>query len=127
MLHLIPIDQVDLLQIPSAPKHRPDFMSPATSTKIEKGVVDWEESQPRDTEDPRGHRYYNSDRALGQLYRAIDEDAFFADLEEDTDGSIFGRVSNENVLLEIWAFVESEMESMEWSKYLAEAGEIKEK
>jgi len=102
-------------------------MAPATNIKVEKGVLSRDSSDDNaSTEDPAGYRYYESDKILGTLYRAIDEDAFFENLEEDTDGSIFGRESNENVLQEIWAYVESEMVLVEWSSYLAEAEEIKE-
>ena len=103
-------------------------MAPATNIKVEKGVLSRDSSDDNaSTEDPAGYEYYESDRILGKLYRAIDEEAFFEDLEQDTEGSIFGTTSNENVLQEIWTYAESEMLLVEWDSYIPEAKEIKEK
>ena len=96
--------------------------------KVEKGIISRDRLDDNtSTDDPSGYRYYESEKILGKLYRAIDEEAIFEDLEEDTEGSIFSTASNENVLQEIWAFVESEMELVEWDDYIPEAEGIKEK
>lgn len=103
-------------------------MAPSTNTKIEKGHLARDLlDQNVEKDEMDGYRYYESPNVIGELYRAINEEAFFEDLEADTEGSIFSRQSEENVLQEIWTYVESEMALLEWRSYIAEAKEIKEK
>ncbi|KAM7201330.1 RNA-dependent RNA polymerase 1 [Rhypophila sp. PSN 637] len=71
---------VELDQLPRAPKWRPDFLAPGPQAVIhEKGVIEMESyiHQDNDDEEDEGgpsHRYYYSDRVLGKLYRAVDEE-----------------------------------------------------
>lgn len=107
--------QVDILQIPKAPLYRPDFMAPSASTKVEKGITRSSESVEK-LESSGRFRYYESDRVLGRLFRAIDEDLFFSDLEDDTS-SIFSHEGTDNVLEEIWQFVQHMMQGYAWKDY----------
>ncbi|OAP64177.1 hypothetical protein AYL99_00149 [Fonsecaea erecta] len=89
---------VDNKQIPRAPAYRPDFMAPSASTKVEKGI-----ERPEQTPLPSGrqrYRYYESTRILGRLYRAVNEDSFFEDLEDDTS-SLFSKAATNEVLRDI--------------------------
>lgn len=90
---------VDVKKIPRAAPYRPDFVAPSASTKVEKGI-----KRPTDLTEPsegdQKYRYYESDRILGKLYRAIDEDIFFQDLEDDLS-SIFSTDAADTVLKEI--------------------------
>jgi hypothetical protein len=97
---------VDHKKIPPAGRYRPDFMAPSASTKVERGITreilnsDYAQREVSGTE----YRYYESDKVIGQLYRAIDEDLFFQDIEDDAT-SIFSTDASNNVLSEIldWA------------------------
>ncbi|KIW88407.1 uncharacterized protein Z519_10976 [Cladophialophora bantiana CBS 173.52] len=89
---------VDPKKIPKAPAYRPDFMAPSASTKVEKGIkrpdVDVFPSSARH------YYYYESDQILGCLYRAVNEDTFFQDLEDDTS-SLFSKAPTNDVLKDI--------------------------
>jgi hypothetical protein len=117
--------RVDLNEIPRSPSIRPDFMAPGASTKIEKRIsMRPLTSQERDETDPRGYRYYESERVLGTLYRSVDEDAFFEALEDDAS-SVFSRGSNCSVLEQVWRYVETAAPSVPWRSYLKAAAEIR--
>ncbi|EMD00113.1 hypothetical protein BAUCODRAFT_119665 [Baudoinia panamericana UAMH 10762] len=67
---------VDMKQCPKYDRCRPDFMAPSPRILLsEQGYLDLED------ELSRPYRYYKSQKALGQLYRAIDERSFIADLQ----------------------------------------------
>jgi hypothetical protein len=72
---------VELSLLPRSPKWRPDFLAPGPQITIyNKSEITMDDHiAPQDKEDdednengPR-HRYYSSDKILGQLYRAVDE------------------------------------------------------
>lgn len=99
---------VDIKQIPKAPRFRPDFMAPSASTKVEKGI-----QRPVEMELPAidlPYRYYESDRVLGKLYRAVDEDVFFRELEDDAS-SMFSREAAQTTLGEILEWVETNVDT----------------
>lgn len=117
--------RVDLREIPRSPLYRPDFMAPSASTKIEKGLVDRDlTDQNRDKTQSRGYRYYESQNILGILYRSIDEEAFFEELEDNTS-SVFNKSSDGSVMTQIWDHMEDIVSSVEWRPYLDEAREIR--
>ncbi|KIW21574.1 hypothetical protein PV08_02154 [Exophiala spinifera] len=114
---------VDIKQIPRAPPYRPDFMAPSASTKVEKGI-----KRPKDLAPPKKgqtYRYYESEKILGRLYRAVDEDAFFDDLEDDTS-SLFSKTATDNVLAEILDWVLLQIGSSRIRGYHNTAENIKE-
>jgi hypothetical protein len=83
---------VNLSKLPRSKPHRPDFMAPGPRYRIEKqGIQFIEEMEDDDEEedvvtalDPEGTqmRYYESQRILGRLYRAIDERDFLKELQK---------------------------------------------
>lgn len=73
---------VELSLLPRSPRWRPDFLSPGAQITIhDKAVIAMDEhvaapqgnEDDEDSEDGPRHRYYASDKILGQLYRAVDE------------------------------------------------------
>ncbi|CAG9938772.1 unnamed protein product [Clonostachys rosea f. rosea IK726] len=75
---------VDNRSLPKAPKFRPDFLSPATPLKVyDIGQVELnEEDDDDDDDDGMGvfkHRYYESEKILGTLYRSVDEKKIWAE------------------------------------------------
>lgn len=71
---------VQLDQLPKPPKWRPDFLAPGPQVSIYKktdieldSYVPQQDEDEEDEDGPR-HRYYFSDRVLGKLYRAVDEE-----------------------------------------------------
>jgi len=100
-------------------------MAPSASTKVEKGIKRPTDPAP-DNESPQRYRYYESERILGQLYRAIDEDVFFEALEDD-NSSLFSRDGGDNVIAEIWQWVCASMDGKTVipKQYLDIAGEVR--
>ncbi|KAK5553706.1 hypothetical protein LTR46_008252 [Exophiala xenobiotica] len=116
---------VDPKKIPRSPAYRPDFMAPTASTKVEKGIkrpaaVDVDVTPNRG----RGYRYYESDRVLGRLYRAVDEDTFFQDLEDETS-SLFSMEASNNVLEDIRDWVVSSINYSQVQAYHTMASEVR--
>ena len=79
---------------PRRDRNRPDFMAPSPRAIIESGGInvlpveddeDEIENDPVADLDPSGRRmrYYKSTKALGCLYRAIDEHQFLRELQKD--------------------------------------------
>ncbi|KAK3718728.1 hypothetical protein LTR37_004947 [Vermiconidia calcicola] len=83
---------VDMKECPKHDRCRPDFMAPSPRVVISnQGHVDVEDEESND-DDPafegldvekRAIRYYPSNKVLGHLYRAIDEQKFIAKLQQD--------------------------------------------
>ncbi|KAK5135005.1 hypothetical protein LTR08_005665 [Meristemomyces frigidus] len=80
---------VDMKQIPRYDHCRPDFMSPSPRVVVsEQGYLDLEEEDDQSDDaiegldvERRTHRYYASQKALGHLYRAIDERQFLLTMQ----------------------------------------------
>lgn len=77
---------VDLRELPQGSRWRPDFLAPGPSVIIrDKSTISLHEhSVPRDLEDEDDeegpqHRYYESDKILGRLYRAVDEQKIWSE------------------------------------------------
>ncbi|CAH0059307.1 unnamed protein product [Clonostachys solani] len=75
---------VDNRSLPKAPRYRPDFLSPATPLKVyDIGQVELNEEDDDDGDDDGmgvvKHRYYESKKILGRLYRSVDEKKIWAE------------------------------------------------
>lgn len=103
---------------------------------IEKNITIEEEeddlSSPPDDEeldevasfDPPRHRYYQSEKVLGKLYRDIDEYSFLANLQTQSRSAYTG---DESLIDKVWQYVQSKAALIQWSHHLGLAGNIKEK
>lgn len=99
-------------------------MAPNVGFPVTKGITR-EEIQAKDEQDGvHRFKYYESDRVIGRLYRAVDEDVFFEELEDDAS-SLFSYDSSSNILEEIWSRVEEAMDSTAWKHHLKTAEEIR--
>ena len=118
---------------PKAQNAKPDFMAPSPRVIIEAGglatfedaVQNWEEEEADpmgDLDDIRPVRYYRSEKALGHLYRAIDEHMFLRDLQEAS------RVApeQENTLLPaLWTYIQHHTKIIQWEHHLDLARQIR--
>ena len=113
-------------------------MAPSPRVTVEKNTWMLEEEPPRglaeEDEDPvsaldpdaKSYRYYESEKVLGKLYRAIDEKNFLAELQrrarelEATDNS------DKALIHRLWAYVQSQTRLIQWDHYREWAREIKE-
>lgn len=82
---------VDMNECPKYERCRPDFMAPSPRVVVsERGYVAYEDEDNEEDEafegldvERRSFRYYESQRVLGQLYRAIDERKILAQMQQD--------------------------------------------
>ena len=106
---------------------RPDFMAPGPHVTIERKEVLLGQSEPASTDDldadgPQPYRYYRSEKVLGQLYRAIDEHAFLAELKSSTQAI---DPNAPDVLRTLWTYVQRETAGFLWYHQVDAANEIK--
>ncbi|KZF19189.1 RdRP-domain-containing protein [Xylona heveae TC161] len=124
----------DLRDLPRDFGHfRPDFMANGPRATIQKGLrlEDLEE----DTEPSFGpdkdfepYRYYESDKVLGQLYRAIDEQRFFSGLQRQARLlKLHPRtLSRHSLLGNVWEHINRETQQVKWRQYIDWARGIRE-
>ncbi|KAN0073538.1 RNA dependent RNA polymerase domain containing protein [Elaphomyces granulatus] len=119
---------VDLRRIPKCPRYRPDFMAPGPRVEIadsiellqdEKNYI-FEDGDSDDDESGRpGYRYYKSERILGQLYRAIDENEFLDGLHD------FPKSSKWGLLEKVWEYVKHETDGFIWDHHVKTGQDIR--
>ena len=99
---------------------RPDFMAPSPRVTVEKGTWVLEGKSPRslaeEDEDPvsaldpdaKSYRYYESEKVLGKLYRAIDEKNFLAELQRRARELEATDSFDQTLIHRLWAYVQSQ-------------------
>ncbi|KAI4717300.1 RNA-directed RNA polymerase [Aureobasidium sp. EXF-10727] len=124
---------VSLDGAPRAARAKPDFMAPSPRVIIEAGGFasfedavqneEEEETDPiGDLDDVRPIRYYRSEKALGHLYRAIDEHEFLKNLQEATK---IAPGQDNTVLLDLWTYIQHYTEAIQWGHHMDLARQIK--
>ncbi|GAD91500.1 RNA-dependent RNA polymerase, putative [Paecilomyces variotii No. 5] len=116
---------VDVQLIPRSPRSRPDFMAPSPRIRVEDSLAILEEEQQYmadsdDEEEQSGIRYYKSQRALGHLYRAVDEREFLQELQSSS------KDKTSDLLNQLWEYIKNETAGFIWDHYVAEGRTIKE-
>ncbi len=118
--------------------YRPDFMAPSPRVTVEKGTWALEEKSSRslteEDEDPvsaldpdaKSYRYYESEKVLGKLYRAIDEKNFLAELQRRARKLEASDSFDQTLIQRLWAYVRSQTRLIQWDHYREWAREIKE-
>lgn len=120
--------KVDKSKLPRCSPIRPDFLAPGPRMIIEKESIleEIERNNDDDDDDDDSIRYYESEKILGQLYRAIDEKKFLSELKAEVK-RVRGSVS---VLDGVWNYLENGIpETCEWysESRLDEAKNIKDR
>lgn len=112
--------------------NRPDFMATGPRVQIDNNV-NFLDDQDDDSEDfdPETFgqmKYYESERALGKLYRAIDEQKFLMDLRGLSTASIQceGAGRSEDLLPLVWDFIKEQTTLIQWSHHLDFARNLRE-
>ncbi|KAK0710786.1 RNA dependent RNA polymerase-domain-containing protein [Lasiosphaeris hirsuta] len=93
---------VDLKDLPIAMKIRPDFLAPGPWVRIqERSTLEMDEyivqNDDDDVDEGPQHKYYASQKLLGKLYRAVDEQRIWADnirITPSGDASFWDRLLN---------------------------------
>ena len=97
---------VDMKQCPRYNRVRPDFMAPSPRVVVSsQGLLDFEEDDNNDDDafedldvERRHIRYYESKKALGQLYRNIDERRFLTKMQQDQRNMLSNSGSTNDLL-----------------------------
>lgn len=126
--------------MPKYPRIRPDFQAPGPRVLIEK-VITFEEEDQMETlfneenaelddmasyEPPR-YRYYESPKILGKLYRQIDEQMFFEQLQMQSKiPSLPGNVIR-GLADAIWVHVHQRTALIQWHHYIDFAKDVRDK
>lgn len=101
---------------------RPKFDDPDDGEQEDEDEDENLAASPMDT---GSMRYYKSDKVLGKLYRAIDEEAFFTNLQVNSGQSINASASDQSLLLRLWAHVEKRAALIQWTHHSPWAREIR--
>ncbi|KAL9105886.1 MAG: hypothetical protein Q9227_008997 [Pyrenula ochraceoflavens] len=131
---------IDVKKIPKSSHCRPDFMAPGPQVIIEgKRPISYD-SKPSSTakleDDMPSFRYYESDKILGKLFRAIDEQDIFrglqaysqvhlADLKRNIIDHASGR-QNGQLLTALWKHAQTSCQGFQWTHHLDRARGIRE-
>lgn len=120
--------QVDMKQMPKFSPIRPDFMALGHQVKIEKkegllleAASVKTQDEENDNDDFTPYRYYESDKILGKLYRAINEHKVFSEIKK------YRMLSGDNatVLPLLWAHVQGKCQQLKWRHHLVWAQGIR--
>ena len=110
--------------MPRFSQYRPDFMAPGPNTAVEKdkpiSLTDPEENNDDEEEMP-SHRFYESQKILGKLFRAIDEHQVLAMVQQHGKA----RRRHSPVIKAIWKYVQDVCQNLEWAHHLANARMIR--
>lgn len=118
------------------PRHsnvRPDFQAPGPRVLIDEEITlqdeDKDEFEDKDdiaeTSMPR-IRYYASKKVLGKLYRAIDEQQIFDQIQRQSRAPRGSLRATQNALDVIWKYVEKATALIQWHHYEEFAKDVKE-
>ncbi|KAL5318216.1 hypothetical protein ACEPPN_013275 [Leptodophora sp. 'Broadleaf-Isolate-01'] len=120
---------VDMKRMPKFSPARPDFMAMGNQVKMEKkdGLLLEAASlstqdENNDDDDFQAYRYYESDKILGKLYRAIDEHEVFSDIRKYRQ--LPGAASS--ILSKVWDHVIRKCWNVKWAHHITWAREIRE-
>lgn len=113
-----------MTSLPRYNKWRPDFEAPGPHVKVEdtRGLS-FEEIDDRDPDDEvdddddfSSYRYYESDKVLGKLYRAIDEREIFEHIKHR---SLHPDVSSKSTVIDaVWDHVRAQCALFQYSHKL---------
>jgi hypothetical protein len=117
--------------MPKYNRWRPDFEAPGPHFKIEPNYgVTLEDPEDRDPADLReedddfsSHRYYESTKIIGKLYRAIDEREIFEEIKRVASNR--NVASRQTVIGEVWAYVQRTCSLIQWQHHRDWANDIR--
>ncbi|KAF2200619.1 RdRP-domain-containing protein [Delitschia confertaspora ATCC 74209] len=128
----IPVDQT---QIPKARPVRPDFMAPGPRFVLDKKIAleETKVTEEEDEADPvsllnggqRKTLYYESEKILGELYRAIDEKQFFQQMRQISEATQLCP-DEEPIMQTLWKYVKRETMAIQWEHHRQLGEEIRE-
>ncbi|KAL8828644.1 MAG: hypothetical protein Q9170_006510 [Blastenia crenularia] len=122
---------VDLKLMPRSSNVRPDFQAPGPRVLVENAIKIEELELQEDDEDedepeesgPAATRYYRSDKVLGKLYRAIDEQDFFTEIQRQSRSP--SRPQSISLAEKVWEYVRDKTALIQYHHYLDFARDVK--
>lgn len=114
-------------KMPKVTPVRPDFMAPGPHIKIEKkeGLI-LDQSDPSQDDDDEEqdftpYKYYESKKALGKLFRAVDEHDIFSELHK------YRMVNRDdtNLLDHLWHHVSRKTQLIQWHQHVRDAQDLR--
>lgn len=118
------------------PRHsnvRPDFQAPGPRVLVDESVNVQEDSDDeaddRDDDEEASMpqlRYYQSDKVLGKLYRAIDEHEIFEQIQRQSRHSNDRLSPGRDAITRVWDYVQKVTALIEYRHYLPFARLVKE-
>ncbi|KAL8871665.1 MAG: hypothetical protein Q9174_002555 [Haloplaca sp. 1 TL-2023] len=126
---------VDLSKIPKSSNVRPDFQAPGPRVLIQNSITmqpqsgltvddEDEEDEGEALDSVPATKYYESFKVLGQLYRAIDEQKFFEEIQRWSKAS--NQLEHTSLADKVWAYVHSKTALIQYEHYLRFARDVKE-
>ena len=111
-------------ELPKHNRYRPDFLVPGAHVSISKGISVEDLDESSQTASQAGYRYYESVKTLGHLYRSIDEQEFFQELQ-NTSRRI-QKATSGSLLQKVWLRIRKDAPTVNWKPYLAWAQDVRE-
>ena len=119
-------------KMPKYSPWRPDFEAPGPYVEIhDKGGIEFEAASNReadeigdDDDDFTAYRYYESDKILGKLYRAIDEREIFEEIKQRSAAT--ESVSRATIINAVWAYVQRVTKLIHWQHKTEWARDLRE-
>ncbi|KAL9027908.1 MAG: hypothetical protein Q9196_003644 [Gyalolechia fulgens] len=122
---------VKLERMPKSSNVRPDFQAPGPRVLIEENIKLEDLEVPEDDEDEdepeetaRAPRYYRSEKVLGKLYRAIDEQDFFSEIQRQSRSP--SNAQSLGLADKVWEYVREKAALIQYVHYLDFARDVKE-
>jgi hypothetical protein len=120
-------------EMPRYSRWRPHFMKPGPYVEIAKEKpVSFDDVKVNDDDgDPSGFNYYPSEKILGKLFDAIDEQDIFQRIQHNSSqhalhGSDYGWDRNSSLLWGVWDHLQRSFPIAEWGIHLDRARGIRE-
>ena len=118
--------QVDLTKLPRSKQFRPDFMATGPHAVIlkDKPVTFSAPTNSHDDDDEEEHqyKYYESEKILGKLFRAIDERQVLSSVQSSSHvGNTAFTGGAQSVLRSVWAWAQHRCQMLQWQRHVPRA------
>ena len=127
--------QVDLTKMPRSNPYRPDFLATGPHAVIEKNkplsFMAKSDAQDDEEEAGPGYKFYESDKLLGRLFRAIDERQFLSSVQDEADAGLSRPPSRaQSILKPVWKHIQRQClvrgcEMPDWRRHVSRARGIR--
>ena len=121
--------------MPRSNKFRPDFMATGPHAIVQKekplNFADDDDSPNDDDEEGFKYKYYESDKILGKLFRAIDEREILSHVQSNLFADVLCPTEGEpSILRAVWEHIQTVLERMksqipQWHLHLSTARGIR--